>query len=150
MTVARILAVKGRDVITAQPHRTLAEIAEVLVAKNIGAVVVTDGQGHVIGILSERDIVRAVAKRGVAVFNDAVSTHMTAEVITTHEDEHVHELMDKMTDGRFRHLPVIRDKKLVGLVQLATWSSTGLPSANMSTRRCESILQPVKPLDSRP
>jgi CBS domain-containing protein len=111
MTVARILAAKGRDVITTQPHRTLAEVAEVLVVKNIGAVVVTDVQGHVIGILSERDIVRAVAKRGIAVFNDAVSMHMTAEVITTHEDEHVH-------DGRFRHLPVVRDEKLVGLVSI--------------------------------
>jgi predicted transcriptional regulator len=88
MTVARILAAKGRDVITTQPHRTLAEVAEVLVAKSIGAVVVTDVQGYVIGILSERDIVRAVAKRGIAVFNDEVSMHMTTEVITTHEDEH--------------------------------------------------------------
>ena len=118
MTVARILAAKGRDVITTQPHRTLAEVAEVLVAKNIGAVVVTDVQGRVIGILSERDIVRAVAKRGIAVLKDAVSMHMTAEVITTNEDEHVHELMDKMTGGRFRHLPVIRDEQLVGLVSI--------------------------------
>jgi CBS domain-containing protein len=52
------------------------------------------------------------------VFNDAVSMHMTAEVITTHEDEHVHALMDNMTDGRFRHLPVVRDEKLVGLVSI--------------------------------
>ena len=75
MTVARILAAKGRDVITTQPHRTLAEVAGVLVAKNIGAVVVTDFKGRVIGILSERDIVRAVAKRGIAVLKDAVSMH---------------------------------------------------------------------------
>ena len=118
MTVARILAAKGRDVITTQPHRTLAEVAGVLVAKNIGAVVVTDVKGRVIGILSERDIVRAVAKRGIAVLKDAVSMYMTAEVITTNEDEHVHELMDKMTGGRFRHLPVIRDEQLVGLVSI--------------------------------
>jgi len=120
MTVARILAAKGRDVVTTQPHRTLAEVADVLVAKNIGAVVVTDVQGRVIGMLSERDIVRAVAKRGPAVFNDAASKHMTAKVITTNENEneHVHELMDKMTGGRFRHLPVIRDEKLVGLVSI--------------------------------
>ena len=118
MTVARILAAKGRDVVTTQPHRTLAEVAEVLVAKNIGAVVVADVQGRIIGILSERDIVRAVAKRGTAVFNDAVSMHMTAEVTTTSADERVHGAMDKMTDGRFRHLPVIRDEKLVGLVSI--------------------------------
>jgi CBS domain-containing protein len=118
MTIARILAAKGRDVVTTQPDRTLAEVAEVLVAKNIGAVVVADDQGSVIGILSERDIIRAVAKRGTAVFNDAVSMHMTAEVITTSEDERVHVAMEKMTNGRFRHLPVIRHERLVGLVSI--------------------------------
>ena len=119
MTIARILAAKGGDVVTTQPHWTLAEVAEVLVAKNIGAVVVVaDVQGIVIGILSERDIVRAVAKRGTAVFNDAVSMHMTAEVITTSEDERVHVAMEKMTNGRFRHLPVIRHERLVGLVSI--------------------------------
>jgi CBS domain-containing protein len=87
MTIARILAAKGREVVTTQPDRTLAEVAEVLGAKNVGAVVVADDQGSVIGILSERDIIRAVAKRGTAVFNDAVSMHMTAEVITTSEQK---------------------------------------------------------------
>lgn len=118
MTIARILAAKGADVVTTQPHRTLAEVAEVLAAKNIGAVVVADAQGKVIGILSERDIIRAVAKRGVAVFNDAASMHMTAEVTTTREDECVHVAMEKMTDGRFRHLPVLRHERLVGLVSI--------------------------------
>src|SRR3979490_1289872 len=111
MTIARILAAKGGDVVTTQPHRTLAEVAKVLVAKNIGAVVVADDQGSVTGILSERDIIRAVAKRGTAVFNDAVSMHMTAEVITTSVDERVHVAMEKMTNGRFRHLPTIRPER---------------------------------------
>ena len=118
MTIARILAAKGGDVVTTQPHRTLAEVAEVLVANNIGAVVVADDQGIVIGILSERDIVRAVVKCGTAVFNDAVSTHMTAKVITTSEDECVHVAMEKMTNGRSRHLPVISHERLVGLVSI--------------------------------
>ena len=69
-------------------------------------------------ILSERDIVRAVAKRGTAVFNDAVSMHMTAEVMTTSEDEHVHEAMDKMTDGGFAISPSSAMNKLVGLVSI--------------------------------
>ena len=118
MTIARVLAAKGGDVVTTQPHRTLAEVAEILVAKNIGAVVVADDQGSVIGILSERDIVRAVAKRGTAVFNDAVSMHMTAEVITTSEDERIHVAMEKMTNGRVRHLPVICHERLVGMVSI--------------------------------
>ena len=118
MTIARILAAKGRDVVTTQPHRTLAEVAEVLVTNNIGAVVVTDDQGSVLGILSERDIVRAVVKCGIAVFNDAVSTHMTTKTITTSEDECVHVAMEKMTNERSRHLPVIKDERLVGLVSI--------------------------------
>jgi len=116
--MGRILAAKGRDVVTTQPHRMLADAAEVLVAKNIGAVVVVDDQGSVIGILSERDIVRAFAKRGTAVFNEAVSMHMTADVITTSEDESVYAAMEKMTNERSRHLPVIRDARLVGLVSI--------------------------------
>ncbi len=79
---------------------------------------IADAQGRVIGILSERDIVRAAAKRGTAVFGDASSLHMTTKVTTTSEDEHVHEAVDKMTVGRFRHLPVIRDEQLVGLVSI--------------------------------
>ena len=118
MTIARILAAKGRDVVTTRPDLTLAEVARILVAKNIGAVVVADDQGSVIGILSERDIVRAVAKRGTTVFNEAVSMHMTTEVITTSEDEPVHVAMEKMTNERSRHLPVISNEKLVGLVSI--------------------------------
>ena len=118
MTIARILSAKGRDVVTTQPHRTLAEVTEVLVAKNIGAVVVTDNQGSVLGILSERDIVRAVVKCGTAVFSNAVSTHMTTKMITTSEDECVHVAMEKMTNERSRHLPVISNEKLVGLVSI--------------------------------
>jgi CBS domain-containing protein len=118
MTIGRILAAKGRDVVTTHPHRMLVDVAEVLVAKNIGAVVVVDDQGSVIGILSERDIVRAFAKRGTAVFNEAVSMHMTADVITTSEDESVYAAMEKMTNERSRHLPVIRDARLVGLVSI--------------------------------
>jgi len=79
-----------------------------------------DDQGRIIGILSERDIVRALAKRGAAVLNDVVSMHMTAEVITTSEDECVHVAMEKMTNERSRHLPVIRNARLVGLVSTST------------------------------
>ncbi|WP_036260064.1 CBS domain-containing protein [Methylocapsa aurea] len=118
MTVALILAAKGRDVVTTQPHRTLAEVAEVLVAKNIGAVVVADVEGRILGILSERDIIRAVAKRGANVFNDAVSMHMTIKVTTTTEDVHVYEALEQMTNQRFRHLPVVSNGRLAGLISI--------------------------------
>ena len=118
MTVARILAAKGRDVVTTQPHRTLAEAAALLTAKNIGAAVVADSQGRILGMISERDILHAVAESGAAALNDAVSKHMTATVVTTHEDECVDVAMEKMTLRRFRHLPVIADGRLVGLVSI--------------------------------
>jgi CBS domain-containing protein len=118
MTIARILSEKGRDVCTTQPHRTLSEVLDVLAAKNIGAVVVADAENRVLGILSERDIVRAIGKGGAAALNDAVTKHMTAHVITTTENECVSAAMGKMSSKRFRHLPVVKDDKLVGLVSI--------------------------------
>jgi CBS domain-containing protein len=118
MTVARILATKGREVVTTQPHRTLREAAEVLAGRGIGAVVVADVQGAVYGILSERDIVRAIGKNGPEALDDAVSVYMTSRVITTTDAESVHATMEKMNNGRFRHLPVIKDGKLAGLVSI--------------------------------
>ncbi|HUI19891.1 MAG TPA: CBS domain-containing protein [Methylocella sp.] len=117
MTVAHILAAKGRDVVTTQPHRTLAEAAAILMARNIGAAVVTDPQGRVLGILSERDIVHAIGRDGPATLNDVVSKHMTP-VVTTHEDESINSTMEKMTVRRCRHLPVLVDERLTGIVSI--------------------------------
>jgi CBS domain-containing protein len=118
MSVARILATKGREVVTTQPHRTLREAAEVLAARGIGAVVVSDVQGSVHGILSERDIVRAIGRGGPSALDDAVSVHMTSRVVTTTEAESVYETMERMNNGRFRHLPVLKDGKLDGIVSI--------------------------------
>jgi CBS domain-containing protein len=118
MTVARIIATKGRDVVTTQPHRTLKEVIDVLAARGIGAVVVTDARGTLHGIISERDIVRAIGRGGPAALDDSVSTHMTARVITTTEDESVNSTMEKMNHGRFRHMPVVKDGKLAGIVSI--------------------------------
>jgi CBS domain-containing protein len=118
MTVARIIATKGREVVTTQPHRTLKEACEVLATRGIGAVVVADVQGTVLGILSERDIVRAIGRGGPAALDDAVSVHMTARVVTTTESESVYFTMEKMNNGRFRHMPVLKDGKLAGIVSI--------------------------------
>jgi CBS domain-containing protein len=118
MTVAEILSVKGSDVVTTQPHRTLGEIAELLTARDIGAVIVTDAHGKVLGILSERDIVRAIGRKGIFALSDAVSGHMTTRVVTTAEDETIHATMEKMNCGRFRHLPVMRGGELRGIVSI--------------------------------
>ncbi len=118
MTIARILAEKGRNVSTIPPHRTLSEALALLAEKNIGAVVVSDGDGRLLGILSERDIVRSIARSGAGILNDAVSKHMTARVMTTTERETISSAMEQMTQHRFRHLPVVKDGKLEGLVSI--------------------------------
>jgi CBS domain-containing protein len=118
MIVARILAAKGREVVTTQPHRTLAEAAALLTARKIGAAVVSDAQGRILGMLSERDILNAVGRYGAAALDDAVSKHMTTEVLTTHEDETVDRTMEKITHHRVRHLPVVEDGNLVGIVSI--------------------------------
>ena len=118
MTVARILAVKGRDVVTTQPHRTLQETAGLLASRNIGAVVVTGADDSVLGIISERDIVRAVAERGVAALEDAVSRHMTSDVFTATIGASINDIMERMTRSRFRHVPVVENERLAGLVSI--------------------------------
>jgi CBS domain-containing protein len=118
MTVAGILATKGRDVVTTQPHRTLTEVANMLIDKGIGAIVVTGANGEVLGIISERDIVRAIARHNPAALDHAVSRYMTTKVITTCERATVDSLMEMMTAGRFRHVPVVENDRLVGLVSI--------------------------------
>jgi CBS domain-containing protein len=118
MTVARILAEKGREVFTTQPHRTLKEVIDMLAAKGVGAAVVTDASMNVLGILSERDVVRVIAENGAGALEDQVSRHMTPKVITVTRDATVDYLMATMTEGRFRHLPVVEDGRLIGLVSI--------------------------------
>jgi CBS domain-containing protein len=118
MTVSRIISAKGRDVSTVQPHRTLAQVAATLVERKIGAVVVTGADGGIKGILSERDIVRAVAKAGASALEEPVSRHMTQHVVTCHESDLIVEVMEEMTRGRFRHMPVVNDGKLAGIISI--------------------------------
>ncbi len=118
MIVARILAVKGRDVVTIEPRWTLAEAAALLTARKIGAAVVVDAVGRILGMLSERDILHAVGLGGAAALQDTVSRHMTAEVLTTHENETIDRTMEKMTNRRCRHLPVVEEGKLSGIVSI--------------------------------
>ncbi len=118
MTIARILTIKGRDVVTAQPHLTLRDAADILCRKRIGAIVVSGDSGEVLGILSERDIVRAVSAGGGDALKDQISKHMTAKVVTTTEDHSIEETMKTMTQSRIRHLPVLRDNRLAGMVSI--------------------------------
>lgn len=118
MTVARILAEKGRSVVTVEPQRTLDEAIHLLAEKRIGAVVVSDAEGAVLGILSERDIMRALARQGAGALDALVSEHMTATVVTCARDASVEDVMHLMTEGRFRHVPVLEDGRLAGLISI--------------------------------
>ena len=118
MTVAAILAEKGRDILTASPEKKLSEICDVLAAKKIGAILLTNADGSIAGIISERDIVQAVARNGGAALSAPVSEHMTSEVMTCGEQETINEVMERMTQGRFRHLPVVVDGKLSGVISI--------------------------------
>ncbi|UUP19587.1 CBS domain-containing protein [Nitratireductor thuwali] len=118
MTVKAILDEKGRDVVTIAAGKTLAEASALLAERGIGAVVVLSGDDRIGGILSERDIVRAVGKEGAAALGKPVSSVMTARVKICHEESTVDEVMQIMTKGRFRHLPVEKDGRLDGIVSI--------------------------------
>ena len=118
MTVRAILDLKGRDVTTIAPDKTLGEAASLLSQHKIGALVVTGADRRVTGILSERDIVRAVSASGGAALDEKIATRMTREVITCGPQDTIAELMGRMTAGRFRHLPVVENSRLVGIVSI--------------------------------
>ena len=118
MTVKAILSRKGSDVLTIEPTATLAAAVEVLAERRIGAVVITGPDRQVIGILSERDIVRAFAASGPAALDQQVGQVMTRKVMTCTEAETVASLMERMTEGKFRHLPVVERGRLVGIVSI--------------------------------
>ncbi|MCX7324811.1 MAG: CBS domain-containing protein [Hyphomicrobiales bacterium] len=118
MSVSRILAEKGHEVQTIQPHRTLAEAAAILSERKIGAAVVTGADGAVLGILSERDIVRALAQNGANALDEPVSRRMTAKVTTCSAALSIESAMEIMTTGKFRHLPVVQDGRLAGIISI--------------------------------
>lgn len=118
MHVASILKDKGSTVTTARPETSIAEVAAKLAAKKIGAVVIVGGDGRVEGILSERDIIRAIAQRGPAALNETASDIMTRQVVSCTGADSLDHLMATMTSGRFRHIPVVENGALVGIVSI--------------------------------
>ena len=118
MTVRTILAAKGRDVISIDPGASLAEAAKLLAEKRIGAVLVLGADRRMVGIISERDIVQALAARGIAVLDEPVSGTMTRKVETCNESETISSIMERMTEGKFRHLPVLEQGRLAGIISI--------------------------------
>lgn len=118
MTVAAILSQKGRQVVTMGPKQALREVCETLATHKIGAVVLIDGHGRIAGILSERDIVRALAAEGAAALDRAAESYMSAKVVTCAEGETTDTVLGRMTTGRFRHMPVVREDRLIGVISI--------------------------------
>ena len=119
MQVRHILQDKGRDIIAVADTATLSEAARILSQHHIGAVMIQDSGGALAGIFSERDLVRAVAGDGPLALNRAVSTYMSRQVTTCHESDTVEELMEMMTRGRFRHVPVLDERqRLAGMISI--------------------------------
>lgn len=118
MIVKSIIDAKGRDVVTIEPDASLDTAAKLLVERRIGAVVVLGPDHRVIGILSERDIVRAVSEQGSTALQGQVSQMMTRKVATCTLDETIHSIMERMTTGKFRHMPVVEQGRLAGIVSI--------------------------------
>ena len=118
MTVKTILSRKGREVVTIAPTANLSEAVKLLADRRIGAVVVTGADNHVAGILSERDIVRALGERGAAALGDNIAAVMTRKVTTCTETDTISVIMERMTTGKFRHVPVVEQGRLSGVISI--------------------------------
>ena len=118
MIVSQILREKGHDVYTVFKEFSVKEVSALLAEKRIGAVVVTDQADAVEGIISERDVVRGLAQHGSSILDKKVEELMTKNVITHGLDDHIDDLMQEMSKSRIRHLPILDDGKLVGVISI--------------------------------
>ncbi|MFY9893647.1 MAG: CBS domain-containing protein [Xanthobacteraceae bacterium] len=118
MTVSVIVANKGREVVSIEPNASLADAVRLLAEKRIGAAVILGADRRLAGIISERDIVRVLAERGAAVLDEPVSRTMTRKVESCNENETVAQIMERMTQGKFRHMPVVDQGQVVGVVSI--------------------------------
>lgn len=116
MTVQKVLAIKGTRVVTAKPASTVMQIADLLRTERIGVVIISADGKTADGILSERDIVRAIADKGATALELSADRVMTREVVTCGRGDTVNSVMAKMNTGGFRHLPVVEDGELRGLI----------------------------------
>ncbi|NNE81914.1 MAG: CBS domain-containing protein [Silicimonas sp.] len=141
MLVRQILGMKGgTDVVTISPNASVADAARMLSEKKIGAVVVSDNDKPD-GILSERDIVRELGRRGEGCLKDNVSDLMTSNLISCVPDDTTDQVLTKMTDGRFRHMPVMEGDKMIGLISIGDVVKARLSELSMEKDALEGMIK---------
>lgn len=142
MLVQQILKDKAQgDVVTVAPGSSVGEAAKVLSAKRIGALVVSSDGTEMVGILSERDIVRAIGANGPGCLTDPVETLMTSKIISATRDESVEQVLGKMTQGRFRHMPVMEGAAMVGLISIGDVVKAQLAELSMEKEALEGMIK---------
>jgi CBS domain-containing protein len=142
MILEQILREKGGQVYSVAESATLKEAAELLDARKVGAMVILNEGGAVIGVISERDIVRAVARAGVAGLKQPVSDSMSRQVVTARPKETIETAMDRMTDRRIRHLPVVEGGRLLGVVSIGDLVKWRIAEATAEVAAIRSYIQP--------
>jgi CBS domain-containing protein len=118
MTAAAILKHKGARVETVRPNATVQQVCDLLAGRHIGAAIVVGNAGEVVGVVSERDIVQALSKHGAASLTRAIDEIMTREVATCQLTDTSEAIMEMMTRGRFRHVPVVEGGRLIGIISI--------------------------------
>lgn len=142
MLVSQILKTKSDDgVVTVAPGTTVAKAAEVLSTRKIGAVVVSADGKRMAGIVSERDVVRELGRRGPTCLSDTVDSIMTARVVTCTRAERADDVLQKMTDGRFRHIPVVEGDEMVGLISIGDVVKARLAELAMEKDALEGMIK---------
>lgn len=142
MILEQILRDKGRQVYSVAESATLKEAAELLDARKVGAMVILNEGGQLIGVISERDIVRAVARGGPAALKSSVADSMTRAVETARPSETIESAMARMTDRRIRHLPVVEGGRLIGVVSIGDLVKWRIAEATAEVAAIRSYIQP--------
>lgn len=142
MLVSQILQSKASDrVLTIRPDATVADAARVLSERRIGSLVVSTDGSAVQGIISERDIVREMGRRGVGCFTERVEEMMTRDVVTCSRSDLADDILARMTEGRFRHLPVVENGQMVGLISIGDVVKARLSELSMEKDALEGMIK---------
>ena len=140
MFVSQILEEKGHTVHKISQNATIMDVCLKLAEQKIGAVVIVDSENKVTGILSERDIVRSISSNGTSALEKNAEELMTREVVSCTQHETIDEVMGKMSEGRFRHLPIIEDGNLVGLISIGDVVKHKIAAAEQETEQIKSYI----------